>query len=306
MAALDFPASPTVGDLFTGANGVIYQWTGVLWQTYGTTGLVTAGAAPTYDSTSSLFTDTGTVPAVSSNAPMQITQGVQVFNRVYTAVTPTNPIAVDVRGMFGGAGTAIYAVCGLFIDGAAAAVAQTDAVANTGWTVPFAFYYRAALSSGSHTFQLRFGTVSTTGYLSGSGAGAPAMGGGSIRTTMVVAETSLGGVQGLQGPVGPAGPTGGSSVNPQTGTAYTLVPADNNNIVTMNNASANVVTIPSGLGSGFFTTITQIGAGQTSVAAGGGVTLHNANGLKCRVQWSSIGVLAYVADGLSVGGDSTP
>ena len=31
MAALDFPASPTVGQVFTGGNGVIYTWNGLLW-----------------------------------------------------------------------------------------------------------------------------------------------------------------------------------------------------------------------------------------------------------------------------------
>src|SRR5215475_484484 len=34
---LDFPASPTNGQLFTGANGVVYQWNSVggLWLVYG-------------------------------------------------------------------------------------------------------------------------------------------------------------------------------------------------------------------------------------------------------------------------------
>jgi microcystin-dependent protein len=31
MAAIDFPASPTVGQQFTAANGVTYQWTGIMW-----------------------------------------------------------------------------------------------------------------------------------------------------------------------------------------------------------------------------------------------------------------------------------
>jgi hypothetical protein len=43
VAALDFPASPTVGQLFTGQNGYIYQWDGVVWVPSGTTGGVIAG-----------------------------------------------------------------------------------------------------------------------------------------------------------------------------------------------------------------------------------------------------------------------
>jgi len=31
MSALDFPAAPTVGQLFAAPNGVTYQWNGVLW-----------------------------------------------------------------------------------------------------------------------------------------------------------------------------------------------------------------------------------------------------------------------------------
>jgi hypothetical protein len=31
MAAIDFPASPTTGQTFTAANGVIYQFNGLIW-----------------------------------------------------------------------------------------------------------------------------------------------------------------------------------------------------------------------------------------------------------------------------------
>jgi len=31
MAVIDFPASPTVGQVFNAANGVSYQWNGVFW-----------------------------------------------------------------------------------------------------------------------------------------------------------------------------------------------------------------------------------------------------------------------------------
>ena len=31
MAALEFPATPSVGDTYAGDNSVIYTWTGVYW-----------------------------------------------------------------------------------------------------------------------------------------------------------------------------------------------------------------------------------------------------------------------------------
>lgn len=74
---------------------------------------------------------------------------------------------------------------------------------------------------------------------------------------------------------------GGASmaVNAQTGTAYTLAVGDAGNCVEMNNAAANAVTVPpnSAVAFGIGTTILirQMGAGQTSLVAGSGVTLRN-------------------------------
>ena len=72
-----------------------------------------------------------------------------------------------------------------------------------------------------------------------------------------------------------AGPVG---LNTQTGTAYTLVLGDGQNMVTMNNASANTVTVPLNASVAFpigtTVAIQQLGAGKTTVAATGGVTLN--------------------------------
>ena len=67
------------------------------------------------------------------------------------------------------------------------------------------------------------------------------------------------------------------AVNAQTGTAYTLVIGDEYLLgVTMNNAAANTITIPTNASVAFpiGTTIliTQLGAGATTIAAAGGVT----------------------------------
>jgi hypothetical protein len=65
------------------------------------------------------------------------------------------------------------------------------------------------------------------------------------------------------------------TANAQTGTSYTLLAADNGKIVTLNNAAAITLTIPSGLGAGFSCLVIQLGAGQVTVVAGGGATLNS-------------------------------
>jgi hypothetical protein len=94
------------------------------------------------------------------------------------------------------------------------------------------------------------------------------------------------------------------TTNAQTGTAYTLQASDNGKIVTMNNASANVVTVPSGLGAGFNCAIVQLGAGQTSVVASG-TTLNSADGLKIDVQYAGCSLWAYSANTFLLSGRLT-
>lgn len=67
-------------------------------------------------------------------------------------------------------------------------------------------------------------------------------------------------------------------LNAQTGTTYTLVIGDDLKIVTMDNASANTLTIPTNASAAFATgariDVVMKGAGQTSVAGDTGVTLN--------------------------------
>ncbi len=67
-------------------------------------------------------------------------------------------------------------------------------------------------------------------------------------------------------------------LNPQTGTSYTLDVEDQGRVVTMSNASANAVTIPLDATEPFpigaSLLVRQIGAGVTSIAVTGGVTLQ--------------------------------
>lgn len=70
-------------------------------------------------------------------------------------------------------------------------------------------------------------------------------------------------------------------INFQTGTTYTLAIGDAGHAVEMNNASTITVTVPNNATVAFNTNtwidIIQYGAGQITIAAGGGVTIRSSN-----------------------------
>ncbi len=72
--------------------------------------------------------------------------------------------------------------------------------------------------------------------------------------------------------------------------SYTLVLSDKNKIVEMNVGSANNLTVPPNSSVAFPVgsqiNILQVGAGQTTIVAGSGVTVNATPGLKIRAQWS--------------------
>lgn len=77
----------------------------------------------------------------------------------------------------------------------------------------------------------------------------------------------------------------------QTGTTYTLVLGDAGKMVTMTNASANTLTVPPNADVAFPTNtridVLQYGAGQTTIAAGSGVTIYSSGSkLKLTGQYS--------------------
>ena len=111
--------------------------------------------------------------------------------------------------------------------------------------------------------------------------------------TAVVASTGLSG-GGTSGSVSLAFDysVGNQSVeNAQTGTSYTLVLGDAGKMVTMTNASANTLTVPPNSSVAFPTNtridMLQYGAGQTTIAAGAGVTIYSSGSkLKLTGQYS--------------------
>lgn len=89
-------------------------------------------------------------------------------------------------------------------------------------------------------------------------------------------------------------------INAQTGTSYTLQVADQGRVVTMSNASANSIVIPTDAAQAIpinaVIIVRQIGAGATSVDGDTGVTVQRRAALTTQLasQWSQI-VLHKVA-----------
>lgn len=95
-----------------------------------------------------------------------------------------------------------------------------------------------------------------------------------------------------------------AEINVQTGTTYTLQTSDNGKIVTLNNASAVTVTVPSGLGSGFNCTLIQLGVGTVSVSASG-TTINNRNShTSIAGQYGSATLLSYTSNSFLFQGDT--
>lgn len=101
----------------------------------------------------------------------------------------------------------------------------------------------------------------------------------------------------------------GIGLNSQTGTTYTLVLGDAGLCVEMNNASANTLTVPPNSSVAFpigtNLIVRQMGAGQTAVAAGAGVTIRTAASLTARVQYSQLTLHKRATDEWVLGGDMT-
>ena len=89
--------------------------------------------------------------------------------------------------------------------------------------------------------------------------------------------------------------------------SYTLVSGDNNKLIEMNVASANNVTIDSGVfTAGNQILVSQYGAGQVTFVAGSGVTLRSPSGkLKLTGQYSLATIICISATEFYISGDLT-
>lgn len=89
--------------------------------------------------------------------------------------------------------------------------------------------------------------------------------------------------------------------------SYTLVAGDNGELIEMNVATANTLTINASIFSaGNQILISQYGAGQTTITAGAGVTLRSSGGkLKTSAQYSLVTIVAISSTEFYVAGDLT-
>lgn len=115
--------------------------------------------------------------------------------------------------------------------------------------------------------------------------------------------------QGMELASGSLNATQNRAINAQTGTSYTLVLSDAGKLVTLSNASAITLTIPTNASVAFPTgtviDIAQIGAGQVTVG-GASVTINSADGdKKLRVQYSSGSLIKTGTDTWLLVGDIT-
>jgi len=101
----------------------------------------------------------------------------------------------------------------------------------------------------------------------------------------------------------------GSTINAQT-VSYTAVLGDNQNLVTINDASANNFTVPPNSSVAFpvgaVLTVSQLGAGQITLVAGAGVTINSPGGsLTARAQYSTVFLTKLATNTWLAGGDLT-
>jgi hypothetical protein len=160
------------------------------------------------------------------------------------------------------------------------------------------------------------GATGPTGPTGATGAASTVTGptGATGATGPTGAASTVTGPTGATGATGATGPTGAGgveAVNAQVGTTYTFVLTDKDDLVTASNASAQTYTIPLNSSVAFPTgslvNLIQIGAGQVTIAATGGVTLASTGATsaspKTRAQYSVITLIKAGTDSWYATGD---
>jgi hypothetical protein len=98
------------------------------------------------------------------------------------------------------------------------------------------------------------------------------------------------------------------TLNPQTGTTYTLVAADSGKLVTSSNANPVTITVPPSIfAAGEQINVQSIGAGLTSFAQGAGVTITSTGATATapilRAQYSACTIICTASNTFTVIGD---
>ena len=304
--AIDFPNSPTTGDIHT-VSGKQWQWDAEKWIAYGVS---LAPDVLKVDSGNNRVGINQTSPAYS----LDVTGTARITGdlTVQGTTTTIESAAVNTSLVFEGATADAYETTLTLVDptadrtitlpNATGTVALTDyvpttiTVADTTDTTAFVALWESATgdlgpkSDAGITYNAGTGTLTATafagpltGNVTGNTSGTAATVTGAAQTAItsvgtLSALTVTGDVVagGINAPI--------HSVNTQTGTSYTLAIGDANGVVDTDNGSANTVTVPPTLSPDFPVgtqiLVVQQGAGQTTIVAGSGVTLRAKGGLK--------------------------
>lgn len=91
--------------------------------------------------------------------------------------------------------------------------------------------------------------------------------------------------------------------NNQTGTTYTLLSSDAGKIVTLSNASAITLTVPTGLPIGFNCTIVQLGAGVVTFTASGTTINNRQSFTQTGGQYAVASIVSRSTNTFIIGGD---
>ena len=126
-------------------------------------------------------------------------------------------------------------------------------------------------------------------------------------SSIVVKTTDTGTVTDTMLATGVARAAFRSTLNPQTGTSYTLQLTDLAKLITLSNTSAITLTIPLESSVAFAIgdriDILQSNTGQVTIAGAGGVTVNATPGLKLRARWSSATLIKLDTNSWVVIGD---
>jgi hypothetical protein len=151
MAAIDFPAAPTVGQQFVAANGVTYQWSGVMWFAVASSPVV------------SLKTNVPNAVATPQFVNFQVSWASIDFNNGGGAWNGTQ-YTVAVAGLYmidfslgltwpvisGGANTYTQGEAHIFINGADIAIGSINMIEQQGPAqVSYQVHWRGMLSVGN-------------------------------------------------------------------------------------------------------------------------------------------------------------
>jgi hypothetical protein len=166
------------------------------------------------------------------------------------------------------------------------------------------------------------GALPVVGYASIPGNPGGGGGGGAASITQAAQSGAVGGVYGGGGGGGGASTNGFNSgagavggrgmvmvvtefaatkvINAQTGTSYSLLATDAGGFVTMSNAAASTLTVPSNsvvpFPIGTIIEGVQLGAGQVTLTPGASATISGTPGLKVAAQYGTFGLMKIATD----------